>query len=108
MVDCIHEILMELRTAKEVLKIYNSIMPELRCTSELAEEFENNRLTTLDTKLWVETVSGKLEYQFYEKPMSSRFLICKDSTLPENKKMSSLTQNLIRRLKHTSERLPIF
>ena len=39
----------ELRTAKEVIKIYNSIMPEVRCTAELAEEFGDNRLPTLDT-----------------------------------------------------------
>ena len=81
-------------------------MPNLQCTSELGEEFTDMRLPTLDTKLWVEN-TGKVEYMFYEKPMSSRYLICKDSALPENVKMASLSQNLIRRLKHTSQNLPI-
>ena len=38
--------------------------------------------------------------------MASSKVIHKDSALGENCKMSSLSQNLVRRLKNTCERLP--
>ena len=48
---------------------------------------------------------GRLLYTFYEKEMTSKFAILKNSALAENTKVSSLTQDLVRRMKNTSEYL---
>ena len=43
----------------------------------------------------------EIEYIFYEKPMRSMFVIGKESALPHNVKMKSLTQEVFRRLHNT-------
>ena len=83
------------RTIRALLGIMNSIYKGLVCTMELGEEFENTRLPTLDMELWVE--DGKLLYSFFENPTARMDMINFELALPENCKMSSLAQNLIRR-----------
>ena len=50
-----------------------------------------------------ELTRGRLMYTFYEKEVATKFVILKNSALAENTKVSSLTQDLVRRMKNTSE-----
>ena len=62
------------RTAEILLQIMNSIMPFLRFTLEIGEEFSDQKLPTLDVKFWVE--GGKLIlHDFFEKPMSTNLVL---------------------------------
>ena len=56
-------------------------------------------------KLWVE--ENKILYSFYQKEVANKQVIHKKSALSENVKVASLTQNLIRRMKNTSEFLSL-
>ena len=40
---------------------------------------------------------------FFEKKMSAKTVIHNDSALPENSKMASLSQNVVRHMRNTSE-----
>ena len=89
------------KTATELKKIYESVYTELKFEMETAEDFESQTLPTLDFQCWME--SDKLLYKFFRKPMSKQTLIMKESALSENIKISSLTQEVIRLSKNTSE-----
>ena len=52
-----------------------------------------------------ESRRGRILYIFYEKEVANKHVIMKKSALAENTKVSSLTQDLIRRMKNTSEYL---
>ena len=80
-----------------------SIFPHLKFEMEHEEMFPGNMLPTLDFKMWVQ--DNKIQYSFYQKEVANKALINKRSALSENIKVASLTQNLIRRCKNTSEML---
>ena len=61
-------------------------------------------LATLDTDLQV-TENNRVEYNYYEKPMSSNMVVQKSSAMDENSKMKILANDLTRRLLNTSESL---
>ena len=52
-------------------------------------------------------VGGKVVNAFYEKGMSAKTVIHRDSALSENSKVASLSQNVVRHMRNTSERLDI-
>ena len=92
------------RTSRALLAVLNSIHPGiLRCTTEIGEDFEDGRLPTLDTSVWIE--EGRAKYTFYEKPTATSKVIDRRSALSENCKLASLSQNMIRRMRNTSERV---
>ena len=72
---------------------------------ETCEDFEDGRLPTLDTYIWME--GGKFVNTFYEKEMSAKTVIHRDLALSENSKMASLSQNVVRHMRNTSERFDI-
>ena len=82
----------------------NSIHPNLKFTMEIPEDFDNGKLPTLDTQVWLE--GDRLMYSFYEKPMAAKTVMRRESALSENTKVSSLSQDLIRRLKNINLELP--
>ena len=91
------------RTSRVLRDIMNSIYDNIQFEMETPEDYDENKLPTLDLKCWM--LGKKIMYEFYEKPMTSKFVIMKKSALSENTKVASLSQDLIRRLKNTSERL---
>ena len=120
----------EKRTARELQKAMNSIFPNIQFTLEIPEDFPEGRLPTLDFKCWIEGETEKISskenqaevqiearqedvkswrsrilYCFFEKDMNSPFCILEKSALPENTKFSSLSQDLVRRMLNTSERI---
>ena len=93
------------KTSEVLQDIMNSLYSNLHFTMETGEDFENGRLPTLDTQLWIE--DGRIMYKYYEKPMAAKTVIHKQSALAENSKMASLSQEMVRRMKTTSERIPM-
>ena len=82
-----------------------SIFDNLKFEMEHEEMFPEKKLPTLDFKMWME--DNKIMYSFYQKEVANKAVINKLSALSENVKVASLTQNLIRRCKNTSELLPV-
>ena len=93
------------RTCRELKKIMNSIYSNLQVEMEHAEMFEDKTLPTLDFRLFVQ--DNLVLYSFFQKPVANKCVIHKQSALGENSKIASHTQNLIRRMKCTSELLPM-
>ena len=71
-------------------------------------ELVNRRINTdaiLDIQVWVRKVEtenksmkNQIYYEFFEKPMSSKFVIMNDSVAPLSQKRTVLTQEGIRKL----------
>ena len=95
------------RTCEILRQSMNAIFDFLRFTVESELDFQDRRLPTLDFKLWVRQEDGLIMHTFYEKPTSSNQTIQKDTALPENTKMATLNSEVVRRMLHTSELLPI-
>ena len=89
------------RTSRELNKMMDSIYGNLKVEMEHAEQFEDRTLPTLDFRMFVQ--DNKVLYSFYQKPVANKCVIHKDSALGMNMKIASHTQNLIRRMKNTSE-----
>ena len=94
------------KTARVLQAIMNSIDDNLEFTMETHKDFANLRLPTLDTEIWVRK-DGVILYSFFEKGVSAKEVMRQNTALSENTKVSSLAQDLIRRMKHTSILLPM-
>ena len=92
------------KTARVLKQMMNSVFTNLRFTVETAEDFKDAALPTLDTKVWIE--GGRLLYTYFEKPMANKKVMARKSAMGENMKIASLSQDLVRRMKNTSSRLP--
>ena len=72
---------------------------------------EKNYGKILDIKVWVrkpkngENLPEQIYYEFYEKEISSKFVILKDSAAPLQQKRTVLTQEGIRRLTNSKREL---
>ena len=92
------------RTANEMKKAMESINGDLKFEMELEEDFEDNKLPTLDFSMRLarsQDGPGQIWYDFYEKPMNTKYCIMEKSAMAERSKISSLSQDLIRRLQNT-------
>ena len=89
------------RTSRVLNDIMNGVYEDLQWEYEHQEMFPDNTLPTLDVRLFVQ--DSLVLYSFYSKDVANKHVIHKDSALDENMKIASLTQNLIRRMKNTSE-----
>ena len=88
----------------------NSVFNNIQFETELAEDFTERKLPTLDFEMWFQEDGEyegrqKILYKFYEKPMNTPFSIMKDSAMPEGGKIASLSQEVVRRMQNTSEML---
>jgi hypothetical protein len=91
------------RTANALIDSMNSVMSFLRFTQEIGEDFPDNKLPSLDTKIWVE--NWVILFEFFEKSMSTNLVVHAKSALSEEVKLSSLAEEAARRLRNTSRRL---
>ena len=71
---------------------------------ETEEEFDDGWLPTLDTKLQV-TAQNIILYHFYEKPTNPNTVLHLRTAMAEDSKITSLTNEVIRRLLTTSDRV---
>ena len=90
------------RTADVLRDSMNDVFSFLNLTIEIAEDFEDKKLPTLDLKVWM-SLDNKILFEFYEKPMNTNMVLQRKSALSENIKMSSLTQEVIRRMLNCCE-----
>ena len=92
------------RMAREIKKVMDSIYPNLSFEMETAEDFRNERLPTLDFSMWLDQCENgmqSIKYTFYEKEINTKFCIMEKSAVAEKSKISSLTQEVIRRMVNT-------
>ena len=87
------------RMKRICLPALNSINPDLRFTAEIPEEFQNQRLPTLDFELWLE--NNKLRHHYYQKPMRTPFTVMKRSAMAQQQRFSILSNEGIRRMNKT-------
>ena len=87
-------------TTEILVSLMNKILPELVFTGENKEMFDGSRLPTLDTTIWCQ--DNCILYSFYEKPTLGNTVLQKKSALDPNTISSSLRQEAVRRLSHTS------
>ena len=94
------------RTSHALIHIQsmNSVMGFLNFTSEILEDFEDNKLPSLDTTVWIEGLT--ILFEHYGKPMSTNLVVHAKSAISEEVKVSSLAEEVSRRLRNTSTRIP--
>ena len=69
---------------------------------EIGEDFIDMKLPTLDVKIWI--VNGRIELDFYEKPMANNMVLHARTAQSDKNKFASLTQEVVRRLKTCRQR----
>ena len=94
----------DLRTAKILTEVGNSICPFLKVQVDCPSNHIDGFLPILDLKTRI--VKNQVEYRFYKKPMSSRMTIMASSALPPNVKRATMTNEVLRRLRNTKRGLP--
>ena len=95
------------RTTRELVSAMSSLIDFLRFEGEEAGMFENFRLPTLDTELWVCEKTGLIKHAFFEKPICPNRVLQKSTALSDASIRASLTQDVVRRLKNCSMDLEI-
>ena len=89
---------------KVMEQMMNSVCDFLNLTMESILDFDGV-LPTLDLTIWTREEDNKTMFLFYTKPMSSNTVLQRKSAMPENMKVASLNQEVIRRMLNTSEDL---
>ena len=89
------------KTLEVIKAIMNEICNFLTLTMESCNDFEDLKLPTLDLNIWV-TEDNTTLWQFYYKPMACNHVIQKESAMPENIRITTLNQEVIRRMINTS------
>ena len=85
------------------MDVLNSMMSFLNFTVAVGDNFQDGKLPTLDLKVWIQ--DGVIEYEIYQKPMSGNIVVHAKTAFCEQVNFSTLTQDLVRKLLHTSRRL---
>ena len=84
------------RMARLCTPAMNSINSDLRFTTESQEDFQTERLPTLDFEVWIE--NNKIRHSYYQKPMKTPFVLMFRSGMSYRQKFQILTNELSRRL----------
>ena len=82
----------------------NKIEDFLKFTMEVGEDFQDQWLPTLDTKLLVNG-SNQVLYSFFEKPTNSNITAQKRTAMGEDSKVQVVSNDPVRRLLNNSEEL---
>ena len=97
------------RTMRQVRLMANSILPYIQMKEEVASDCPEEKLPMLDFKVWKEEETEErgekktvIKYEFYEKAMASKLVMMNKSALPHRMKVTTLSQEVIRRLKNTA------
>ena len=85
----------------EIIKdIANSIHDMIEFTVDVPSNYADGKMPVLDMKVWMNDKS-EIDFMFYEKPTKAQVVISKDSALPHNIRMKTLTQEIFCRLHNT-------
>ena len=79
------------RMARVLLPAMNSINDDLKFTTEAQEDFENERLPTLDFEMWL-TKDG-INHSYYQKPMKNPLVLMERSGMAYTQKFQILTNS---------------
>ena len=85
------------RMARILLPAMNSINNNLEFTVETPEEFEQERLPTLDFTLWQEQ-DGTINHSYYQKQVKTPYVIMARSSMSTQQKIQILSNELTRRI----------
>jgi hypothetical protein len=95
----------DLRTARVMVEIANSILPYLQFEADCPSNHSSGWMALLDLEVRV-AEDSTVDYRFYSKPCASRYTMMRSSAMPARTKMNGLTQEVIRRLRNTRASLP--
>ena len=95
----------DFRTMNILMDIANTLDKNIQLTGDCPSLNQSKRLPVLDLQIWIE--SDKVEFSFYQKPMSSPYVNLYRSALPLKTKRNSLFQEGIRRLTNISPGVPV-
>ena len=84
------------RMARVCSAAMNAINPDLVFTVEVQEDFQNERLPTLDFQAWLS--NGVISHSFYQKPMKTPYVLMARSAMAQQQKYQILSNDLTRRL----------
>ena len=87
-----------------MVEMDNDISLSLTFKGDIPEYHKDKTLPMLDFCMWEETDSkGKstIEHKFYEKPCASNMVLEARSSQPHQLKVTTLSQEVIRRMKNT-------
>ena len=95
------------RTMREIRLMSNSILPFIQLKEEVASDCPEEKLPMLDFRVWQERRENRdgrmttvIKHEFYEKPMASKVVMMRRSALPQRMKITTLSQEVIRRQKN--------
>ena len=92
------------RTAKVLVAMMNDVFHFMNFTIELGEDFQDGKLPSLDTEIWVED-GWRVMHGFFEKTMSTNLMVEAGSALSREVKLATLSEEVARRLRNTSLKL---
>ena len=85
------------RMARICLPAMNSVNPNLEFTVEAPEDFEQERLPTLDFTLWQEK-DGTINHSYFQKEVKTPYVIMARSGMAVQQKIQILSNELTRRI----------
>ena len=91
------------RTAKVLVTLANDLEDDIQMTWDTPSRNSNGKMPILDLQLWCE--DGKVFFTFFEKSMSSKYVILRSSALSWTTKKMALAGEVCRRLLNTSPEL---
>ena len=89
--------------ANTILASMNSVMPFLKFIQDVGEDFSDGKLPSLDTTICVEL--NRIMFEFFSKPIANIIEVQATSALSEEKKLSSLAEEVNRRMRNTSRKV---
>ena len=99
----------DVRVMREFRRLCNSIWPWIQVKEDVGSKYEDKKLPILDLKVYVVELVNEYgvkywvpRWSFYEKPMKSQYVLMKESAMGKKTKVTTLTQEVIRRLRNTS------
>ena len=101
----------EKETMERVKAIANLIHQSIQVKVDYPSNHEDERMPILDTKMWIGEVEvrGKMRHQilytYYEKAMSSKHVLHKESAISRGSKINILVNELLRVMRNTSLRV---
>ena len=101
----------EKETMDRVKTIANSIHQSIQVKVDHPSNHEDERMPILDTKMWIGEVEvrGEMKHQilyiYYEKAMSSKHVLHKESAISRGSKINILVNELLRVMRNTSLRV---
>ena len=96
------------RTMKLLQTIANTVHNSIQMTIDYPSKYADGKVPMLDVKMWIEETEGRrmIQYEHYEKSMTTKMVIHAKSAIPTRVKRTVLTQEVLRIILHCSPSLP--